>query len=83
MIRLIVGFNQNWIFLGKYDNVQNMKIMVSTSPTASWKIDGETTETVTDLFSWVPKSLWTVITSRKLKDTCFLGKKGMINVDII
>ena len=64
-------------------NIQNMKIMVSTSPTASWKIDGETTETVTGLFYWVPKSLWTVITSRKLKDTCFLEKKGMINVDII
>ena len=64
-------------------NIQNTKIMVSTSPTTSWEIDGKTTETVTGLFSWVPKSLQTVITSRKLKDTCFSEEKGMINLDII
>ena len=31
-------------------NIQNMKIMVSTSPTTSWQIDGETVETVSDFF---------------------------------
>ena len=55
-------------------NIQNTKIMVS-SPITSWKIDGETTETVTSLFSWAPKSLQTVITSRKLKDTCLLEER--------
>ena len=27
------------------------------------------------LFSWAPKSLWTVIAAMKLKDTCFLEGK--------
>ena len=62
-------------------NIQNTKIMVS-SPITSWKIDGETTDTVTSLFSWAPKSLQTVITSRKLRHLP-LRKKGMINGDII
>ena len=34
-------------------NIQKTKIMVS-GPVASWQIDEET---VTDLFSWAPKSL--------------------------
>ena len=33
-----------------------MKSMTS-GPITSWQIDGETMETVTDLFSWAPKSL--------------------------
>ena len=37
-------------------NIQKMKIMAS-GPITSWQIDGETTETVRDLFSWAPKSL--------------------------
>ena len=36
-------------------NIQKMKIMAS-GPITSWKIDGETVETVADLFSWAPKS---------------------------
>ena len=32
-------------------NIQNMKIMVS-GPITSWKIDGETMETVTDFILW-------------------------------
>ena len=27
------------------------------------------------LFSWAPKSLWTVTAAMKLKDTCFLEEK--------
>ena len=27
------------------------------------------------LFSWAPKSLWTVTTAMKLKDACFLKEK--------
>ena len=34
-------------------NVQKTKIMAS-SPVTSWQIDGETMETMTDLFSWAP-----------------------------
>ena len=55
-------------------NIQNTKIMLSSSIT-SWQIDGETMETVTDLFSWAPKSLQMVTAAMKLKDTCSLGEK--------
>ena len=48
-------------------NVQKTKIMAS-GPITSWQIDGETMERVTDLFSWAPKSLWTVTAAMKLKD---------------
>ena len=41
-------------------NIQKMKIMAS-SPIASWQIDEETIETVTDIISWAPKSLQMVI----------------------
>ena len=37
-------------------NIQKTKIMAS-GPITSQQIDEETMETVTDLFSWVPKSL--------------------------
>ena len=34
----------------------------------AWQIDGETMETVRDLFSWAPKSLQMVTAAMKLKD---------------
>ena len=40
-------------------NIQKTNIMAS-SPITSWQIDEETMETVTDLFSWTPKSLQVV-----------------------
>ena len=48
-------------------NIQKMKIMAS-SPITSWQMDGETTETVTDLFSWAPESLQMLTAAMKLKD---------------
>ena len=48
-------------------NIQKMKTMAS-SPITSWEIDGETVETVSDLFFWAPKSLLMVIIAMKLKD---------------
>ena len=49
-------------------NIQKSKIMAS-GPITSWQIDGETMETVTDfIFSWAPKSLWTVTAAIKLTD---------------
>ena len=48
---------------------------MTSGPITSWQIDGETMETVTDLFSWVPKSLLTVTAAMKLKDTCSLEEK--------
>ena len=54
-------------------NIQKMKIMVS-SPITSWKIYGETVETVALLLGF-PKSLQMVITAMKLKDTYSLEEK--------
>ena len=52
-------------------NIQKTKVAASSSIT-SWHIDGETMETVTDLFAWAPKSLQMVTAAVKLKDTCSL-----------
>ena len=52
-------------------NIQKTKTMAS-GPITSWQIDRETMETVTDLFSWVPKSLLTETAAMKLKDICSL-----------
>ena len=54
-------------------NIQKTKIM-SSGLITSWQIDGETVETVTDLFSWAPKSLQNHETM-KLKDACSLEEK--------
>ena len=47
-------------------NIQKTKIMAS-GPITSWQMDGETMETVTDLFSWAPKSLQMVTAAMKLE----------------
>ena len=55
-------------------NIQKTKITASGSIT-SWQIDGETVETVADLFFWAPKSLQMVMAAMKLKDAyCLEGK---------
>ena len=55
-------------------NIHKMKIMAS-GPITSWEIDGETVETVSDLFFWAPKSLQMVIAAMKLKDAYSLEGK--------
>ena len=55
-------------------NIQKTKSTTS-SPTTSRQIQRETMETVTLLFSWVSKSLWTVTVVMKLKDVCSLEEK--------
>ena len=55
-------------------NIQKTKIMAS-SPVTSWKIDGETVETVPDSILGAPKSLQMVISAMKLKDACSLEEK--------
>ena len=52
-------------------NIEKTKT-VTSSPITSWQIDGETMETVRDLFSWAPKSLQMVTAAMKLKDACSL-----------
>ena len=55
-------------------NIQKTKIMAS-GPITSWHIDGETVETVSDLFFWAPKSLRMVTAAMKSEDDCFLAGK--------
>ena len=55
-------------------NIQKTKIMAS-SPITSWEIDGETVETVSELFLGAPKSLQMVIAAMKWKDTSALEEK--------
>ena len=55
-------------------NIQKTKIMAS-GPITSWRIDGETVETVSDFIFWAPKSLQMVIAAMKLKDAYSLGEK--------
>ena len=55
-------------------NIQKTKNMASSPIITSWQIDGETVETVTDIFL-APKSLQMVAAAMKLKDTCSLEDK--------
>ena len=55
-------------------NIQKTRIMASC-PIASWEIDEETVETVSDFIFWPPKSLQMVIAAMKLKDVYSLEKK--------
>ena len=55
-------------------NIQKTKIMASGHNT-SWEIDGDTVETVSDLFLGAPESLQMVITAMKIKDTYSLEGK--------
>ena len=55
-------------------NIQKTKIMAS-GPIASWQIDGETVETVTELFWGAPKSVQMMTSAMKLKDTYSLEEK--------
>ena len=49
--------------------------MMASSPITSWQIDGETMESVADLFWGAPKSLQMVIAAMKLKDACSSEEK--------
>ena len=55
-------------------NIPETKIMAS-SPIASWQIDGETVETMTDFIFLGSKITELVIAAIKLEDTCSLEEK--------
>ena len=55
-------------------NIQKTKFMAS-GPITSWRIDGETVETVSDFVFWAPKSLQMVTAAMKLKDAYSLEGK--------
>ena len=48
---------------------------MASGPIASWEIDGETVETVSDFIFWAPESLQMVIAAMKLKDAYSLEGK--------
>ena len=55
-------------------NIQKTKIMAS-GPTTLWHMKSEKWKQWQILFSWAPKSLWTVTLARKLKGACSLEGK--------
>ena len=63
-------------------NIQKTKIMES-GPITSWKIDGETVETVTDFLILGSKITAAGDCNHKMKRQLFLGRKAMTNLDSI
>ena len=63
-------------------NIQKTKIMAS-GPITSWQIDGETMETVTDLFWGGSKITEDDDCSHQIKGLLLLGRKAMTNLDSI
>ena len=59
-----------------------MKIMAS-GPITSWEIDGETVETVTNFILGGSKIIADGDCSHEIKNTVFLGRKVMTNLDSI
>ena len=59
-----------------------MKIMAS-GPITSWKIDGETVETVSDFIWGGSKVIADVARSHEIKRCLLLGRKVMTNLDSI
>ena len=63
-------------------NIQKTKIMAS-GPIASWQIDGETTETITDFHFLGSKITTDGDYSHEIKRRLLLGRKAMSNLDSI
>ena len=63
-------------------NIQKTKIMASSSIT-SWKIHGETVETVSDFIFWGSKITANGDCSHEIKRCLLLGRKVMTNLDSI
>ena len=61
-------------------NIQKTKIMASC-PIASWEIDGETVETVSDFIFWGSKITADSDCSHEIKRHLLLGRKVMTNLD--
>ena len=63
-------------------NIQKTKIM-AFGPITSWKIDGETMETVTDFIFLGSKITADDACSHEIKRRLLLGRKDMTNLDSI
>ena len=67
---------------GLKPNIQKKKIMAS-SPITSWKIDGETMETVTDFIFLGSKITADGDCSYEIQTCLLLGRKAMTNLNSI
>ena len=63
-------------------NIQKTKIMAS-NPNASWQIEGEKVEAVTDFLSLGSKIIADGDCSHEIKKCLLLGRKAMANLDSI
>ena len=63
-------------------NIQKTKILAS-GPIASWEIDGETVETMSDFILWGSKITADSDCSHEIKRHLLLGRKVMTNLDSI
>ena len=59
------------------------KVSFHSNPITSWKIDGQTMETVTDFIFLGSKITVDVDCSHKIKRRLLLGRKAMTNLDSI
>ena len=64
-------------------NIQKTKIMVPSGPIASWEIDGETVETVSEFVFWGSDITADGDCSHKIKRHLFLGRKAITNLDSV
>ena len=62
-------------------NIQ--KNIMTSGPVTSWKIDGETVETVADFIFWGSKITADDVCSHEIKRRLLLGRKVMTNLDSI
>ena len=72
------GDRKSWLEL----NIQKTKVMAS-GPITSWKIDGETMETVMDFIFLDSKITVDADSSHEIKRCLLLGRKSMTNLDSI
>ena len=63
-------------------NIQKTKIIAS-GPITSWKIDGETMQTVTDFIFLGSKITRNIGCSHEIKRRLFLGRKAITNLESI
>ena len=78
--RLLMKVKEESEKIGLKFNIQKTKIIAS-SPITSWKIDGETVETVTDFILGGSQITANVECSLEIKRRLLLGKKVMTNLD--
>ena len=68
--------------VGLKHNIQKTKIMIA-GPITSWKLDGETVETVSDVILGGSKITADDDCSHEIKRRLLLGRKVMTNIDSI